>query len=467
MTAPVVTIDLGFLDRDGSYAKQVEDERAPGLARGWGLLLSLAVVALLTAATPLPPPPRQVARIQLGIGDYALRGSTLYLMESALRETSVTAVDAVDGHELWQYAPGGGLSFTDVHAVDDIVVFSSDACNTGADGSTAAVEAATGRELWHRSGAPLNLPDGEPVEVVTAGSWSDRCSAMLGTGRALTGTLTWTGLDRRTGVARWTQSIPRGTVIALDGTPSGVGYAALVDPADRLSVIDFATGRRTAAVAGLVTRADRWFAATQDLVLLARWSATAPGARTSLEVTAFDRRTLVRRWLAQVAAPRSASSDRDDGVRLSTCGPYVCVLTADATTALDPATGVGRWRTNRAAFTAVPGGLLADYAVGAASTTAAVRLTDLGLTRVIVHDPMTGRRIALLDGWRLLGVDPLGDRLLIGETIDDSTVLTWLTPTGIEPFAVVAGRINSCQMSVDRLACLTNVDDLWLLMLRR
>ena len=56
---------------------------------------------------------------------------------------------------------------------------------------------------------------------------------------------------------------------------------------------------------------------------------------------------------------------------------------------------------------------------------------------------------------------------MIGETIDDSTVLTWLTPVGIEPFAVVAGRINSCQMSVDRLACLTNVDDLWLLMLRR
>jgi outer membrane protein assembly factor BamB len=379
----------------------------------------------------------------------------------------VTAVDAVDGHELWQYAPGGGLSFADVHAAGDTVVFSSDACNTGADGSTAAVDSATGRELWHRSGAPLGLPDGEPVEVITAGSWSDRCGAMLGNGRPISGTLTWTGLDRRTGAARWAQPIPRGTVIALDATPAGIGYAALIDAANRLSVVDLVTGLRTAPVAGLVTRADRWFAATQDLVLVARWSATAPGVPTGLDVTAFDRRTLVRRWIAQVAATRSASSDRADGVQVRTCGPYVCVLTANATVALDPATGGDRWRTGRAAFTAVPGGLLADYAVGAAGITGAVRLTDLGLTRVIVHDPMTGRRTALLDGWRLLGVDPLGDRLLIGETLDDSTVLTWLTPAGIEPFAVVAGRFDSCQISADRLACLTNVDDLWLLMLRR
>jgi PQQ-like domain len=468
MTAPAVTIDLGFVDSP-SYAAVAEDERAPGLARGWGLLLMLAAVALVTTAVPLPPPPRTVARIQLGIGDYALRGSTLYLLESALRSTTVTAVNAADGQERWRYSPAGDMTFTDVHAAGDTVVFSSDACTTGADGATAAVDAATGTELWHRTGAPLDLSGDGPLEVVTEGAWFDRCGAMLGNGRPTTGALTWRGLDRRTGAARWTRTIPRGTVIALDRSPDGSAYAALVDPADRLSVVDLAAGRASAPVAGPVTRSEQWLLATLGLVLFARWAPVAgpaPGAPTRLAVTALDRRTLAPRWVTSVPAGRSPSSDRDDSVQLSTCGPLVCVLTATGTVALDARTGVQRWTAPRAGFTAVPGGLLADYTVGAVGTTAPVRLTDLALTRVIVHDPMTGRRTAFLDGWRLLGADPARNRLMIGETLADSTVLTWLTPAGLEPFAVVAGRYDNCQISADRLACVTNVDDLWLLELR-
>jgi hypothetical protein len=136
------------------------------------------------------------------------------------------------------------------------------------------------------------------------------------------------------------------------------------------------------------------------------------------------------------------------------------------TLGLDPGTGVQRWTAPRAGFTAVPGGLLADYTIGAAGAAGRARLTSIALNRVIVHDPVTGRRTALLDGWRLLGVDSLRNRLMIGETLDDSTVLTWLTPAGLQPFAVVAGRYDNCQISADRLACVTNVDDLWLLELR-
>jgi PQQ-like domain len=463
-TGPVAIIDLGFVDVP--YADTVEDERMPGLARGWGLLLCLGVVALLTAATPRPAPPRTVARIQLGIGDYALRGSTLYLLESALRQTSVTAVDAGNGQERWHYVPAGDLTFTDVHAAGPTVVLSSDSCGSGADGSTAAVDAATGDELWHRTGAPLGLTGDSPVEVVTEGAWFDRCGAMLGNGRPTTGLLTWRALDRRTGVARWTETLPRGTVIALDGSPGGIGYAALIDPADQLRVFDFATGRASPPVGGLVKRAERWFLATLGLVLVARWADTAPGAPTRLAVTAYDRRTLTRRWVAALPASRSASSDRDDAVQLRTCGPLVCVLTATGTVSLEPANGARRWIAPRAAFTAVPGGLLADYTVGAAGAVGHSRLIDVALTRVIVHDPLSGRRTAFLDGWRLLGTDPLRGRLLIGETLDDSTVLSWLTPAGVEPFAVVNGRYDNCQVSADRLACVTNVDDLWLLELR-
>jgi hypothetical protein len=464
MTAPTITIDLGFAD--SAYADAVEDERAPGLARGWGLLFMLATVALLTAAVPLPPPPRAVARIQLGIGDYALRGSTLYLLESALRQTSVTAVNAADGRELWHYAPADDSTFTDVQAVGGTVVFSSDSCQTGAGSATAAVDAATGTELWHRTGAPLDLPGAGPLEVLTEGAWFDRCGAMLGNGRPTTGVLTWRGLDRRTGVTRWTRPIPRGTVIALDGSPDGTGYAALVDPADRLSVVDLLTGQLSAPVGGLVTRSERWFLATLGSVLFARWAPTAPGTPTRLAVTALDRHTLTPRWVVAVPAPRSLSSDRDDSVQLRPCGPLVCVLTATGTMALDPGTGAQRWTAPRAGFTAVPGGLLADYTIGAAGPAGRARLTSIALNRVIVHDPVTGRRTALLDGWRLLGVDSLRNRLMIGETLDDSTVLTWLTPAGLQPFAVVAGRYDNCQISADRLACVTNVDDLWLLELR-
>jgi hypothetical protein len=462
MTAPTFTIDLGFVD--SSYA--VEDERAPGLARGWGLLFMLATVVLLTAAIPQPSPPRAVARIQLGIGDYALRGSTLYLLESALRTTSVTAVNAANGQELWHYAPADDLTFTDVRTVGDTVVFSSDACQTGADGATAAVDATTGTELWHRVGAPLDPPGDGPLEVVTEGAWFDRCGAMLSNGRPTTGVLTWSGLDRRNGIARWTRVVPRGTVIALDGSPDGTGYAALVDPADRLSVVDLTTGQSSTPVGGLVTQSERWFLATLGSVLFARWALTAPGAPTQLAVTALDRHTLTPRWVATVPATRSASSDRDDSVQLNTCGPLVCVTTQTGTVALDPGTGARRWTAPRAAFIPVPGGLLADYTIGAPGPIGRTRPTTVAQNRVIVHDPVTGRRTALLNGWRLLGVDPLRNRLMIGETLDDSTVLTWLTPAGLEPFALVTGRYDNCQISADRLACVTNVDDLWLLELR-
>jgi hypothetical protein len=453
-TAPTtaVTIDLGVVDLDEGWGDSAADRPAPGPSRGWGLLLSLAALLSLTAAMPLPAQPEEVARIRLGVGAFRLVGHALYLLQRFRVPTEVDAVDAGDGQSRWQYVPEGNVGFANVEAVGDTVLFSSDTCTTGAAGSTAAVDARTGRELWRRVGVPLQAPPGAPVAVVTRGSWSDRCGAMLGNGRALTGALHWDGVDRATGAVRWAATVPPGTRIALDSGQAGARWVALLDPQGGVSVLDLATGVRSTPVNGLVDRSVLWFVGAADLVLVVR---LVPGSLLQLVITGFDRRTLAPRWTARVPAREGAAGAT---FLARPCGQLICI-TADDTTALDPETGVARWHALRAAFTDVPGGLLADTSWGRSETP--------GSAGVFIYDPLTGRPTVGLGNWRLLGVDEARQRLLVGEASANSMIFAWLAGDGLEPLAVLPGWFDTCQIGLDRLVCQTNLDELWVLRLAR
>jgi hypothetical protein len=451
------TIDLGVAgidtDRDAREAA-LDDRFAAGLPRGWGLLLCLAVLAMLTAAVPLPPPPRQVARVPLAVGAFELSGDGLYATDAFRLPSIVTAIDPLDGRERWRYTSQSTIPFGFIRRVGSSVLLAPDPCVSGSTGSTAAVDADTGRELWRRAGVPVDTPADLPVAVVTQASWSDRCGAMLGNGQPLTGSLRWDGVDRVSGAVRWEATVAAGTFIALDGGVTGPRWAALLDPDHRVSVLDLATGARSAPRAGVADQHTRRFTAAHDLVLVTR---VAPDRPIRVEVSAYDRWTSARVWTAVVPLPDRSSTDRLDTVSVRTCGPSVCVA-ADDTTALDPATGEVRWRTVRATFVPVPGGLLAGSGSEPVSVGAA--------PRVVLHDPATGQVTAKYDSWRLLAVDTPRQRLLVGAPDGDSTVFAWLTGAGLESLAVLPGRFDICQIAADRLVCQTNINELWILQLR-
>jgi hypothetical protein len=277
---------------------------------------------------------------------------------------------------------------------------------------------------------------------------------MLGNGHALTGSLRWDGVDRATGAVRWQATVAAGTFVALDAGIGGARWVALLEPDGRVSVLDLATGDRSPPRAGLTDREARWFTAAHDLVLVSHVVLDPP---VRVEVSAFDRTTAARVWTAQVPIPDRSATDRLDTVSVRACGRFVCVV-ADDSTALDPATGEVRWHTTRAAFTEVPGGLLADPTFEPS--------TIAGAPRVILHDPTTGRLTAKLDDWRLLGIDAARQRLLVGEPDGDATVLAWLTAGELQPLAVLPARFDSCQITGDRLACQTNINILWIMRFR-
>jgi outer membrane protein assembly factor BamB len=409
------------------------------------------VLALLTAAVPLPPAPRQVAQIPLAGGAYELTASGVYVVDAVRLPSVVTAFDPLDGRERWKYVSQSMLPFGVVERVGPTVLLAPDPCVSGATGSTSDDDARTGHDQWRRVGVPLNTPTDRPVAVITQASWSDRCGAMLGNGHALTGSLRWDGVDRVTGAVRWQAILAAGTFVALDGGIGGARWAALLEPDGRVSVLDLATGERSPPRAGVADREARWFTAAHDLVLVSHVALDPP---VRVQVTAFDRTTAARVWTAEVPIPDRSVTDRLDTVSVRACGRFVCVV-ADDSTALDPATGEVRWHTIRAAFTEVPGGLLADTTFEPSSIA--------GAPRVILHDPATGRLTAKLDNWRLLGTDPPRQRLLVGEPDGDSTVLAWLTGAGLQPLAVLPARFDSCQISGNRVACQTNINVLWIM----
>jgi hypothetical protein len=234
--------------------------------------------------------------------------------------------------------------------------------------------------------------------------------------------------------------------MAVDSSPAGATWAAVLDGSGAVATVDLATGVRS--VRGALPGSVRWLVAAFDRLLIGRLVGAA------VEVTAYAHATLAPVWTARVPVPQTVHQDRLGDVLLRACGDLVCVI-GDDTVALDPATGGTRWRSARSAYVAVPGGLLAGEP-GSPNAP--------GSTRVELHDPTTGGVRADLDSWRLIGIDEAHDRLLVGEaagaTAIDSTVLAWLTPGGLAPFAVLAGRYDTCQVVADRLVCLTNVDEL-------
>lgn len=428
-----VTIDLGAID-DGWSADA--DQRSVGLPRGWGLLIALVMVLSLVSAVPLPDPPHEVTRQPLRNGVFQLAGGALFVLESDRTPTPVEAFDAGDGSARWRYTPDGLATLAHVDATEDLAVLSPDLCRSGVTGTTVAVDLRTGGERWHATGVPVRTAPGIAGTVVLRSLWSDGCGA-IAANTPIGGALRWQAIDA-TGRTLWETPVEAGTRVAVDTAEQGAGWAALLDRQGRISVVDFATGERSAPVTGLAIGAEDLVAAAGDLLVVARWD---DGGAT---LVAYARgATFTPRWQAHV--PTGPASGRTDRFTVRPCARSLCV-TGQRTVVLAPATGALLWSAGgRATLTEVPGGLVASPAVGS----------------VALLDPATGTATAELRGWTLLGVD--GERMLLGLPSGSGTLLAWSAGAVPAPFATVAGQLYDCELDGALVACRTDADEVLLL----
>lgn len=202
------------------------------------------------------------------------------------------------------------------------------------------------------------------------------------------------GIDLGTGRPLWRLSV-RGTAFTRMA-----GASLLVVSADRIQIVDAATGRvrreRDSAGGG-------WVDIVGGLVVVF-------GDRTT---TAYDLATLTPRW----HTPTGPLSDTVTGAR---CDGVVCRRSETGAEVIDPATGAARWRTGREASLRPQGSSLIEY-------------DSVSQRPLRVIDAASGRPTADLRRWQTLS--PLGS---------PETLLSRVEPGGRRmSFAVVrAGQIQ-------------------------
>lgn len=445
--------DVVVIELDPTRAADV---RAPGrrrgeVPRGWWVLLAVAVCGLLAGSASDRSGVRVVARLPVGVGTFVLDGDTVLV----LRPTALGAWDARTGRQRWSRDVADHTRWDTATSRGGTELLVSAACAGAGTGETAAIDRTTGRELWRRPGIPL---DGAGGIVLSTSSWIDRCDGPHGA-TPLSADLTWTAVDPATGAVTWRTTVAEGTVVAVDDRAGA--WAALVDSDGGLSTVDLTTGVRSAVVSHAVTGPVQLIA-HGDTLVVARLTFRGPiidattGSRLGsgengsvpsvIDLDRLDRHTLARQWHTSVVADPSGFSPQF-------CGENLCVNT-DRTVALDPATGAVRWSVPLRGFAARGGVLLAGprfdgYFVGA----------DPGIA---IADPHTGRTVAALPAWHVLGLDPSSGRLVVGEVRPTRTLLAVLDGTRPVPFAAIPAQVLFCQANASTLVCLA-ADHAWVM----
>jgi hypothetical protein len=468
-------IDLGEIGPPGAAA---EVPSRPALSRTWRSVLAVVVLLAAVGASARAPGGLDAhGEFELGPGRYAVIGDTLYLLPDSATG-GATAYDVTTGTPRW-HVPAAG-SFERVQHAAATAVFGPDSCSVSATGTgaTVAVDVASGRERWRRTGSTVSVIGQahtgreRPLVIMLSAMWVDRCVSMLtGEARPLREPARFDGVLADSGVARWTVLVERGSRLVLgagvgdgpgggtaqiagDGPVAGstAAWAAVVTADDRVRVLDLGTGTFGPPLSGVATHDDPRLAGVGDLLLVSRLVEGADGGASEVLLTAYRVTThgspgLDRRWSVRLAVSASgAGTDPLSYFAVAGCGPLVCVV-ADDTVALDPGTGAVRWRAEPVMFTDVPGGLIADFGWARRSSRPTV---------LAVADPRTGETLATHQGWRLLGVDTDRGRLLVGRIGASTTELAWLDGSAlnsIRPIDLVGDLFESCRATRLFLAC--------------
>jgi outer membrane protein assembly factor BamB len=313
---------------------------------------------------------------------------------------------------------------------------------------TVAVDAATGRELWHSDlpqvlgvgvgagstvvlGAYLN-PDGSPGGAPYPGTDGPPQPLLLH------------GVQARTGRLVWAQQVPLGwravLPLAEAGTQPAIGFV-IVAPDGHAATVNLATGgvQASGTIDAVPTSQSDNPASLVELY----------GDQLLLVTTRQGRPTLAAYRVATLDQQWTATLPTTD-VFLSRCGPWLCASYLNATHAIIAGTGAPAWTITNSPQDM---GWLAGWIyVGADPThpdTAAL------------IDPVTQRVALHLGQWRI-STPTTGPVLLTSAAGPNDTLLGLLADgPRIEILGVVTARLqDGCQAGDGHLACLTINDQL-------
>jgi outer membrane protein assembly factor BamB len=323
---------------------------------------------------------------------------------------------------------------------------------------TVAVDAATGRELWHSDlpivfgfdtgrsivlGAYLNLGD-RPGPSAYPGTTGPQVPLLL---RAV---------EARTGRLVWTYRVAAGSQTALPSATAGgepvQGFVVLASDG-RATTVDLATGsERTSAMIdataitqpGLGERPTGLaFGVYGDQLVLA---ATTHGRPI---LAAYSVSTLRLQWT-------SAISMID--VNVSECQPWLCVNDNDGIHAITRNSGAPAW-------TMTIGAGFRGWAAGWIYVEPDATQPD-----PVLIDPVTQRVALTLGHWIIPAPSTTGPVLMM--LADRQSTRTWLGLLAAGPRIDVLGAVtgvtrNSCEIGDGYLACLTTDAQLWIWRYRR
>ncbi|SCF28734.1 outer membrane protein assembly factor BamB family protein [Micromonospora chokoriensis] len=411
-------IDLGVL-RHGP-----DPDPLPRPPRANGRQLRAALVALLAlltlAAAGAPPPRRAVVTLPVPSGaDVLVDGDLAVAIEptgtSDPQERRLAAYRLPGGEPAWQAPLSAEARYWRISPLGELLILSGyEIGPQGQDMTTIAVDRATGAYRWQQPGSADRLVDGNLL--LRTGGESEPSVLRV--------------VDPCCGTVRWQLPATTAGIIPRE-TERGLDRLILNPPDGPVEVRDATTGAVLARADLLPDDGGRFGLEVLDdlLLVIDRGSGT---------VTAYGLDQLDRRWIRP-----NVTVDF-----VMTCGPVLCLRTgSNQLQALDPATGVVRWSSNRWGWAWGAEDRLLANAVGGGDAP----------ERFVVLDALTGQEVAVLGSWELYRRDP-GDPLTAIRKHPDGGVVVGevdLRAGAVRLLDVLHDATGECQVTDSHLLCVS------------
>jgi outer membrane protein assembly factor BamB len=448
-------IDLGELTEEDPSSRDVDPLRP---SRRLVLALVAVLVAIGLCADAARVSLRPVLTTAFTPTDFDLRGDMLYVFDGSYAPNRVFAHRLRDGRRLWQVRSPTTTTYATVKQVGGRTLLVPDPCTAPGPVWTVAVDTASGREVWRRSGVPELPVAGSGLVLMARPGWTRGC----GTG-STQAPVYWDAVDVATGVVMWSIEVPEFDRISFDSEDErGARWVVFVARDGTVTTRDLLTGgvtgqlvlpdlARPARVDGVkpapALPADLMIAGSQ--VAVVRRSSDRVGDEPPMfDITAYDLVTLGRRWSVHVDTG-PYDPQRGVGYTVVACGSMLCLRGSRWTVFLDPRDGTERWRSSMSLLSTVGGWVLLADPRGA-------RRDQPPLEGVTVRDVRTGKLRGAIPGWHILSADPRRPATpLLGVTVGDRTWFARLDLTRVRVVAVgsAPGWYGSCVAGTEYLAC--------------
>ena len=388
------------------------------------LAFALVLLTMTGAAAPAEPGLVRVRTATLvNSSTYRILGDTLYVAEVLPDGNRITAYPLAERPPRWSTGIDVLAGNAVIEEVAGMVVVGM--FQPGVTGDhVAALDRRTGVLRWHSS---LNLVAVDRVRsrlVLTGYPTSS-----VGSGPPPADVV---AVDARTGMRVWTYRREAGCQGDLPDqvTDRRTGLAVLCSDG-QLLLLDLDTGQvRARAPTGATGQSGARVTALSDRVLV-----SLPAAGRSVLVS-YELDRLQPTWTRMVEL---------GGFFVSACGPRICLGSSGAALALEPSTGLVRWRVGPVGF-ATP--LVDRYILVAPARLGTVELVDVGTGKVVMN----------LAEWTTESA-PAGPPMFF--RADGATGRTWVArlsrrPVGVRVLGYVPNaRPETCESSVGYLVCRT------------